>query len=155
MNHDTMKYSPEDFVLRDFRDEDWPGVLDLWKLTGLAAPEREDGPEEVHETLRLGGRLIILEYLPGSKIAGTSWIAYDGRRLHLHHMAVTPEMQGQGLSHLLMKESLQFAARMKKQIKLEVHRSNQTAINLYKKWGFHYLGDYDVYIIRNPDEMSR
>jgi len=35
------------------------------------------------------------------------------------------------------------------QVKLEVHRTNRKAINLYKSEGFQYLGDFDVYIIRD------
>jgi ribosomal protein S18 acetylase RimI-like enzyme len=54
-----------------------------------------------------------------------------------------------GYAHLLMEESLNFAKTTGKQIKLEVHESNHVAIRLYKKWGFNYLGDYEVYIIRN------
>ena len=31
--------------------------------------------------------------------------------------------------------------------------NNKTAVELYKKLGFKYLGDYDVYIIRNVKEI--
>jgi ribosomal protein S18 acetylase RimI-like enzyme len=40
------------------------------------------------------------------------------------------------------------------QIKLEVHQSNERAINFYKKAGFKRLGDYDVYIIRDLQEIK-
>ncbi len=39
-------------------------------------------------------------------------------------------------------------------VKLEVHRSNKRAIELYKKAGFSYLGDYDVYIIRDATTVK-
>lgn len=153
MNKSPRKYDPAHFVVRDYEESDWTAVQNLWLLTGLAAPERADGPHEIKETLHLGGKLIILEFVPEKKIAGTSWITNDGRRLHLHHMAVIPEMQGNGLSHLLMRASLHYAAQLNRQIKLEVHEKNITARNLYKKWGFAPLGDYDVLIIRNPRDV--
>ena len=49
--------------------------------------------------------------------------------------------------------SLRYAAQLNRQIKLEVHEKNTTAQNLYKKWGFAPLGNYDVLIIRNPREV--
>jgi ribosomal protein S18 acetylase RimI-like enzyme len=80
-------------------------------------------------------------------------MTYDGRRIHLHHFGILPEFQGQGLSKLLMDESLGFIRKKGTQVKLEVHRSNVKAINLYKKTGFTSLGDYDVYIIRDVQDL--
>ena len=40
------------------------------------------------------------------------------------------------------------------QVKLEVHVTNLKAINLYKKYGFEYLGDYKVYIIRDINDTD-
>ncbi len=34
------------------------------------------------------------------------------------------------------------------QTKIEVHRENKVALNLYKQYGFNNLGNYDVFIIR-------
>jgi [ribosomal protein S18]-alanine N-acetyltransferase len=76
-------------------------------------------------------------------------MTYDGRRIHLHHFGILPDFQGQGLSNILMAESLKFVRKKGCQVKLEVHESNIKAINLYKKAGFRRLGDYDVYIIRD------
>jgi diamine N-acetyltransferase len=54
-----------------------------------------------------------------------------------------------GIGKLLTRQSLVFAKEKGYQIKLEVHQSNVNAINLYKQFGFTFLGDYDVYIIRD------
>ncbi len=40
------------------------------------------------------------------------------------------------------------------QVKLEVHRSNNVAVELYRKAGFEFLGDYDVYIIRDIQSIE-
>ena len=83
------------------------------------------------------------------EVVGTSWITFDGRRLHLHHFGVHPSYQRQGIGDRLSVASLRFAKQKGYQIKLEVHKSNTAAIALYKKHGFSFLGDYDVYIVRD------
>lgn len=72
----------------------------------------------------------------------------------MHHFGITPSMQGKGLAKPLVKESLKFAAEKGYQVKLEVHQSNTKAVNLYIKSGFKRLGDFDVYIIRNLNEID-
>jgi ribosomal protein S18 acetylase RimI-like enzyme len=64
-----------------------------------------------------------------------------------------PECQGKGLSKILLKESLQFVKSNGAQVKLEVHSTNIKAINLYKKFGFKHLGEYNVYIIRDVSNL--
>jgi hypothetical protein len=39
------------------------------------------------------------------------------------------------------------------QVNLEVHTTNIKAINLYKKFGFKHLGEYNVYIIRDISNL--
>jgi len=136
--------------IRDYKPKDFEQVDRLWKDTGMGGDERCDDNKIIEQTLNLGGRLIILEDTFSGDIIGTSWLTTDGRRIFLHHFGIRPEHQGKGYSKKLLKESLEFAKSTGKQIKLEVHRTqNLRAINLYRKYGFKYLGDYDVYIIRN------
>lgn len=67
----------------------------------------------------------------------------------MHHFGILPSFQGKGLSKYLLKSSLEFARSTGMQIKIEVHQTNKRAVKLYLKAGFEYLGDYDVYIIRD------
>lgn len=135
------------FIVRDYCEEDFEGLFRLWEATSLSSKARGDTAETIRETLQLGGRLLLL--ISENEVIGSSWITSDGRRLYLHHFGIHPHYQGQGLSHLLMIPSMDIAKQRKMQIKLEVHRDNSAAISLYKKYGFGYLGDYDVYIIRD------
>jgi len=137
--------------LRDFREEDYPMLMTLWELTSLSNRARGDTLESILETLRQKGRLLVME-CHGS-IIGSSWITNDGRRLYLHHFGIHPDYRGRGYAHTLTRASLAIAKEKKMQIKLEVHRSNEAAIALYRKHGFGYLGDYDVYIIREPEKI--
>lgn len=142
------------FIIRGFKSEDYDSVYDLWNRTGLGGVERGDTKTIIELSLELGGKLFVMEDYPDKKIIGTSWMTFDGRRFHLHHFGIDPLYQGKGYSKALLKESLEYAKKKNVQVKLEIHRKNIKAMNLYKKSGFKYLGDYLVFIIRDPDEIN-
>lgn len=54
-------------------------------------------------------------------------------------IAIAPHAQGQGLGTILLSESLQRLQPTPLQIFLEVRQSNQVAIALYEKLGFHQI----------------
>lgn len=138
----------DDFIIRDYRESDYPALISLWESTGLGGAHRGDDDTVIRKTLLHGGKLLILEQSSDSKVIGSSWLTNDGRRIYLHHFGISPGSQGQGLAKPLLKASVDFARGLNLQLKIEVHRRNTVALNLYKKFGFNYLGDYDVYIIR-------
>lgn len=138
-----------DFEIRQYREGDYEHIAGFWELTGMGSPERGDSKRVVEDTIRLGGSLLVMEEKISGRIAGTSWMTFDGRRILLHHFGIRPELQGNGLSKFLLEESLKFVKKKGYQVKLEVHNNNIKAINLYKKYGFRHLGEYNVYIIRD------
>ena len=140
---------PPGLIFRDYETADYAAVIDLWEKTGLGGALRGDDREAIERTIRLGGRLLVA-VLPDEGLIGSSWMTFDGRRIHLHHIAVQPEWQRRGIGRRLTELSSHFAKETGMQIKLEVHRSNKGAVKLYQELGFRYLGDYDVYIIREP-----
>lgn len=142
------------YIIRNYTNNDYAELNNLWQDTGLGGAQRGDNDKIIEQSIRLGGKLIIIENTETKEIIGASWMTFDGRRIHLHHIGVKPGFQNQGFGKLLTKESLKFAKEKGYQIKLEVHKDNKKAINLYKKLGFTYLGDYDVYIIRDLDSIS-
>ncbi|MCU0462529.1 MAG: GNAT family N-acetyltransferase [Bacteroidales bacterium] len=143
----------ENFIIRNYHKGDYPGIMELWSATDLGRPERGDNEKIIEESITLGGCMLIMEEKASGKIIGTSWMTFDGRRIHLHHFGILPIYQGKGLSKPLLEESLKFLKKKGFQVKIEVHRKNLKAINLYKKAGFEYLGDYDVYIIRDTNKL--
>jgi len=142
-----------DIIIRDYKRGDFDGINLLWEATGMGGSARADNEETIEETIRTGGKLIVLEDKKTGDIIGTSWLTIDGRRIYLHHFGIIPGHQGKGLSHILTEESLKYAKEKGLQIKLEVHIDNKIATELYKKYGFKYLGDYDVYIIRDIGDI--
>ena len=144
---------PKDLIIRDYQPEDYDELISFWYLTDMGNPERGDSRDTISRTLQLGGKLLILESKSSRQICGSSWMTYDGRRILLHHFGILPECQGKGLSKILLKESLQFIKSNGSQVKLEVHSTNFKAINLYKKFGFKHLVEYNVYIIRDTSNL--
>ena len=140
--------SPE-YRIRNYKRGDYEGISKLWECTGLGNPRRGDDEKTIEKTIRMGGRLLVVEEMEHSRICGSSWMTFVGRRIHLHHFGISPDHQGKGLAGKLLGKSLDYVKKKGYQVKIEVHRSNKKAISIYKKAGFEYLGDYDVYIIRD------
>ena len=138
----------ENFIIRDYRESDYEALVGLWESTGLGGKHRGDDAMVILKTIETGGKLLILESETEAAIVGSSWLTNDGRRMYLHHFGIAPALQGKGLAKQLLEASIDFARQQNLQLKLEVHRGNTVALNLYKKYGFVYLGDYDVYIMR-------
>ena len=137
------------FITRNYQPGDFGEIEHIWKETGMCGEMRGDTEKTVEDSIAIGGNLLLLIENETGKIIGTSWMTFDGRQFHLHHFGISPEYQGKGLSKILLKKSLKIAKEKGVQIKLEVHDKNKKAINLYKNYGFSYLGDYDIYIIRD------
>lgn len=146
-----MNFS-DNFIVRNYRDGDFTGIMSLWIESGMGIPARGDDEKIISRSIDMGGKLLVLEEKTTGCICGTSWMTYDGRRIHLHHFGILAQHQGKGLSKILLNESLDFVKQKGCQVKIEVHRTNEKALKLYGKAGFEYLGDYNVYIIR---ELSR
>jgi ribosomal protein S18 acetylase RimI-like enzyme len=140
---------------RSYRRGDFDGIMKVWSATQLSRPERGDDEATIERSIAMGGALFVMcDESNEDEITGTSWLTFDGRRIHLHHFGIIPEHQGKGLSASLLRESLRYVKEKRYQVKLEVHRSNEIAVRLYKKAGFEYLGDYDVYIIRDIQSIE-
>lgn len=142
------------FIIRDYHKSDYKQVVELWEETGMGGAFRGDNEKLIAETISIGGKLLVMEETDKKIIIGTSWLTNDGRRIYLHHFGIKPEFQGRRLSKYLAKESIQFAKDKGLQVKLEVHEKNEKALKLYKDLGFKYLGDYDVYIIRDYSDIK-
>ena len=137
-------------IIREYRSTDYSQIEELWKRTGIYTAERGDTGLSIERCIRYGGKFLVLEDTVSGKVAGTSWMTFDGRRVHLHHFAVAPEFQGKGLGRLLARESLKFPDELGCPVKLEVHRDNLPAVHLYKSLGFACFEDYEVYMNLDP-----
>jgi ribosomal protein S18 acetylase RimI-like enzyme len=148
-----MKDILDDIIIRQYREQDYDEIIHFWEITDMGNPERGDSKETIQRTIEMGGSLLVMELQSTGMICGTSWLTVDGRRVLLHHFGILPGCQGRGLSKILLKESLKIVKEKGFQVKLEVHSTNFKAANLYKKFGFVHMGEYNVYIIRDISKI--
>ena len=142
-------------IIREYHKGDFNAIMNLWYATGMGSRARGDDEATVERSIEMGGRLLVMcNDDSGGSIIGTSWMTFDGRRLHLHHFGIDPAYQRQGYGREMLRESLRFVKEKGYQVKMEVHRSNTVAAELYRKAGFEYPGDYDVYIIRDIQSIE-
>ncbi len=125
-------------------------AMELWLETGISNPQRNDSFDAVNFSLEHTGTLIMA--YDDQQAVGTAWVNHDYRRLYIHHMAVKPARQNNGIGALLMQECVAIAKELGYQAKLEVHQDNPAARHLYKKFGFTELEGYLTYIKRNLSE---
>ena len=144
----------DQFIIRDYNcDDDFPEVESLWKETGIAGEERGDSPDSIRRCIQHGGRFLVLVDRQKNRLAGTSWLTFDGRRLHLHHFAIKPMYQNKKLGKRLGLATLEYIKETGYQVKLEVHKENHIAKKFYKKLGFFAFEDYDIFMIRNTNKI--
>ena len=143
----------EDIVIRDYCKEDYQQITELWAETGLLTPERNDNQQAVEDCLKIGGKLLVMIDTVRGILIGSSWMTFDGRRLHLHHFGIIPAYQRRGLGTKLAKTSLAYIYSQGSQVKLEVHKQNHIAKHLYEKLGFFAYTDYDIYMIRDVEDI--
>ena len=136
-------------IIRNYKPGDFPQIDALWRETGIYTVERGDTSEIILRCNTQGGKFLIMENELNSRIVGTSWLTWDGRRVLMHHFAVLTSLQGKGFGRKLAIESLAFAREKESPLKLEAHRDNIPAIQLYKNLGFEVFEDYDVYMIHH------
>jgi ribosomal protein S18 acetylase RimI-like enzyme len=149
----TKPELPTDLIIRDYQKKDYDEIVRLWEVNDMTSKIRADTSETIQKTLELGGKFLVLESKADKKILGTSWMTYDGRRIHLHHFGIHPASQRKGYAKILLDKSLEFVKEKGSQVKLEVHASNFKAIELYKKYGFNLLTGYSVYIVRDISKL--
>jgi len=133
-------------LIRDYRIGDFSQLESLWKKTGIYRADRGDSSEIITKCNAMGGKLFLMEDPSNELIIGSSWLSFDGRRLHMHHFAVLPSYQNQGLGRTLAVKSLAYASRKGIPVKIEVHENNPSALHLYERLGFEPLQGYGVYI---------
>ena len=83
----------EDFIIREYRPGDYDELIKLWKDTELTYPEREDDAESIAETLKTGGKLLVMTDERDGTLMGSSWMTCDGRRIYLHHFGIRTDYQ--------------------------------------------------------------
>ena len=138
-----------DYYFSDFVASDFDELMIFWEDTGVGGKHRGDTKDIILDSVENGGRLILMKLDLSNKIIGSAWVTTDKRRTFLHYFAISKEYRGKGLAKDLMDVVMEHAQFLGLQFRLEVHEDNIPALELYEKYGFEYLGDYNIYINRN------
>lgn len=144
---------PADFLVRKMTREDLPAVMALeqasfrnpWSYELL---QRELG----HDWSII---LLLEEPLPegGRRLLGVSifWIVHD--EVHVLNVATAPEHRRRGVGRSLMEATLAEGRTRKCALAtLEVRRSNEPAIGLYKSFGFRAVGVRPNYYVDEGED---
>ncbi|NOR45080.1 MAG: GNAT family N-acetyltransferase [Candidatus Delongbacteria bacterium] len=138
-----------DYYFSDFTTSDFDKLIAFWEDTGVGGKNRGDTADIISDSGENGGRLILMKLDATNEIIGSAWVTTDKRRTFLHYFAILKEYRGNGLANDLMDVVMEHAQLLGLQFRLEVHEDNTPALELYKKYGFEYLGDYNIYINRD------
>ncbi len=120
--------------------EEYPQVYDLWSRAGEGIHlRRSDDPDEMDKKIRRDPDLFLVAEQEG-RIVGAVLGGYDGRRGMVYHLAVAPELRGQGIGEQLM-QALEARLRAKGCTRsyLLVTPDNETAIRFYERRGWERL----------------
>lgn len=98
--------------------------------------DRELLDHPFEQIIRPGGEILFA--IADAVVTGTvAMVRYDSDTFELSKMAVSPDFQGKGIANLLMNACITFAhSRNAKRIFLETNSILETAISLYRKFGF-------------------
>jgi ribosomal protein S18 acetylase RimI-like enzyme len=115
--------------------EDYEQVYRLWKATDIII-KSSDQKEEIQRMLKRNSYTCLVG-IEDSKIISVVLGGFDGRRGYVHHLAVKPEKQGQGLGKAMMDELMNRFEDLKViKVHLFVEENNKEVKDFYRNIGF-------------------
>lgn len=145
-----MSALAEALTLRDARLTDMDAVAELERISFPIPWKREFFASEVGQAHRFN-RVVRAS---GGILAGYVFCAFAGGEIHVNKIAVDPLFRRRGVARLLMKEVLDFSARIEaEEIYLEVRPSNLPARNFYMTLGFREVGRRPQYYADGEDAL--
>lgn len=143
---------PERAVIREFVPRDYAQVFKLWKASDGVVLTGADERQAILGYLRRNRGMSFVREVGGS-IVGAVLCGTDGRRGFLHHLAVAPEHQRQGLGKALVAQALGELAKFGiEKCHLMVLPTNSAAREFWKALGWHERTDVLLMSRRVPGE---
>ena len=150
--------------IRDFREEDAPGLAQMWQESmPVWPPFFNDGipytAERVLREQREFGRIFTLvaageDEVPG--FCGTSPIPKERSAAYVAILNVSPSRHKQGLGKRLLLEALRRVSEMGfERLDLHTWTSNLPAVPLYKKTGFFWVPETTVHMVNYLPKIWR
>jgi ribosomal-protein-alanine N-acetyltransferase len=139
------------FEIVPMRAEDLDDIMVIEKLAFRAPWSRQVFVEELERDWAHVDVLKARE--PRAKVAAfvNYWLVRD--EVHVLNVATHPDHRRQGHAARLLEHVIAFAHREKcRYVTLEVRRSNQAAIRLYRKYGFRPVGIRPNYYVEDNED---
>lgn len=125
---------------RNFRKTDYPAIIELWSKTGIGVTLSDEQKELERLAFQENNKFIIL--LIDDTIVGTAICAFDGRRGYIHHVAIHPKHQNQGLGRKIIEQSIaHYDSLNAVKVHLFIEKDNLEVISFYQKLGWRIRDD--------------
>lgn len=147
--------SAKDITVRDMHEVDLSQVLQIERNAQVMPWSRLSFEESLSKKYRC--RVVVFNDSTEQqiKLAAFHVVCPIADELHILNLAVAPDMQGQGLAHVLMGDILAIAdAQQIPKIFLEVRESNSSAQSLYQKWQFKQIAIRKKYYRTQGEERE-
>ncbi|MBN1203459.1 MAG: ribosomal protein S18-alanine N-acetyltransferase [Myxococcaceae bacterium] len=153
MREEAPREREHPFLIRRMTDEDMPAVIAL-EQASFRSPW---SPELLRRELEHDWSTVLLveELLPGGekRLLGLAifWIVQD--EVHILNVATAPEHRRRGVGRAVMDEVLARGRERRCSLAtLEVRRSNEAAIGLYRSLGFRSVGVRPNYYVEEKED---
>lgn len=145
-----MSALAEALTLREARTVDLDAVAELERVSFPVPWKREYFASEIGTAYRFNR---VARAADGS-LAGYVFCAFAGGEVHVNKIAVAPASRQRGVARLLMREVLDFSARIAaEEVYLEVRPTNVPARNFYVSLGFRDVGRRPQYYADGEDAL--
>ncbi len=144
-----------DFIIRDYKTEDAQALAEFFNESEEGWPGGFTGgveitPEYVRESIEKDDNIAVLLAFHGEKVVGflkltRHWATNDASYVKL--LNVHPSFRGRGIGTALLKEALSRTVKAGlDRMDLHTWSGNERAIRLYKKLGFKWVPNTNVYM---------
>jgi len=149
----VRKLQPQPFLIRQMSPDDMPEVMEIERV----AFSNPWSPELLRRELTHDWSTILLaeeEVAPGvRRLLGFAifWVVHD--ELHILNVAVDPSQRRRGVARAVMDATLE-RGRQRRCVMatLEVRRSNEAALSLYRNLGFRAVGVRPNYYVDEGED---
>ncbi|MEX2215633.1 MAG: GNAT family acetyltransferase [Phycisphaeraceae bacterium] len=124
-----------ELLIRPFRIEDEPRVIELWQQCDLTRPWN-DPHKDIAAKMQVNPELFLVGEMEG-RIIATCMAGYEGHRGWISYFGVDPAMRRNGIGRRLIEEVEQLLkSRGCPKINLQIRTSNTAVIKFYETLGY-------------------
>ncbi len=121
--------------IREMNIKDYDKVYDIWDKADIIL-KKSDQKNEIDRMIKRNSYTCLVGEIDNEIVAAVMG-GFDGRRGYVHHLAVKPELQKQGLGREMMDELLKRFEELKViKVHLFVEHRNEKVKEFYRKIGF-------------------